>query len=209
MSYEPTASELAAHTFAYDAASLDKELADYIQRFYTLSDDKVHADSWVACFSDDARLKRKMDDVVGRQSALLQIQNRFRIMLGRRVSVTDTASTADISNVNLENWKGQAERLHIVYKVFPFGAGKTDEVMLYGKSEYDYEDGSTGEMLWSARLHFKRSDSGIAIDLYHIYAVRRFPACCAPTCFWSNRTPGSGPEAQKLLMSRETVWRRK
>lgn len=70
MSYEPTATELAAHTFAYDADTLDKELADFLQKFYTLSDDKVHADSWAACFSDDARMKRKMDDVIGRQSKL-------------------------------------------------------------------------------------------------------------------------------------------
>lgn len=74
MSYEPTDSELAAHTFSYDAGTLDKELADFLQKFYTLSDDKVHADSWAACFSEDARMKRKMDDVVGRQSALLQRQ---------------------------------------------------------------------------------------------------------------------------------------
>lgn len=74
MSYEPTDSQLAAHTFSYDAGTLDKELADFLQKFYTLSDDKVHADSWAACFSEDARMKRKMDDVVGRQSALLQKQ---------------------------------------------------------------------------------------------------------------------------------------
>ncbi|KAM0817499.1 putative SnoaL-like domain-containing protein [Seiridium cardinale] len=143
MPYEPTASELAAHTFSYDAGTLDKELADFILKFYTLSDDKVHADDWAACFSDEARMKRKMDDVVGRQN---------------------------ISNVNLESWKGQAARLHIVYKVFPFSAGKTDEIMLYGKSEYDYEDGTTGEMPWSARLHFKRSDSDILIDFYQVYS---------------------------------------
>ncbi|KAJ0124407.1 hypothetical protein J7T55_005745 [Diaporthe amygdali] len=143
MAYEPTASELARHTFDFDADTLDRELATFLQRFYTLSDDKVHADSWAACFSDDSRMKRKMDDVVGRQNIL---------------------------NVNLESWKGQAERLHIVYKVFPFSAGKPDEIMLYGKSEYDYEDGTTGEMPWSARLHFKRSDSGIAIDFYQVYS---------------------------------------
>lgn len=85
--------------------------------------------------------------------------------------MTDTTNLADILNVNLESWKGQAERLHIVYKVFPFSTGKTDEVMLYGKSEYDYEDGTTGEMPWSARLHFKRSDSSIAIDFYQVYSV--------------------------------------
>lgn len=89
----------------------------------------------------------------------------------RRISVTDTTNLADILNVNLESWKGQAERLHIVYKVFPFSAGKTDEVMLYGKSEYDYDNGTTGEMPWSARLQFKRSDSGIAIDFYQVYSV--------------------------------------
>lgn len=87
------------------------------------------------------------------------------------MSVTDTTNLADILNVNLESWKGQAERLHIVYKVFPFSAGKTDEVMLYGKSEYDYENGTTGEMPWSARLQFKRSDSGIAIAFYQVYSV--------------------------------------
>ncbi|KAK6197275.1 hypothetical protein LQW54_010737 [Pestalotiopsis sp. IQ-011] len=144
MSYEPTAAELAAHTFAYDANTLDKELADFLQKFYTLSDDRAHADSWAACFSSDARMKRKMDDVVGREN---------------------------ISNVNLESWKGQAQRLHVVYKIFPFSAGATDEVMLYGKSEYDYEDGSTGEMPWSARLHFQRSGGGIAIDFYQVYSV--------------------------------------
>lgn len=94
--------------------------------------------------------------------------------------MTDTPNSADILNVNLESWKGQAERLHIVYKIFPFSAGKTDEVMLYGKSEYDYEDGTTGEMPWSARLHFKRSDSSIAIDFYQVYSVG-FPAFCITT----------------------------
>lgn len=91
--------------------------------------------------------------------------------------MTNSTSLADILNVNLESWKGQAERLHIVYKVFPFSAGKTDEVMLYGKSEYDYQDGTTGEMPWSARLHFKRSDSSIAIDFYQVYSVSFLAFC--------------------------------
>lgn len=91
------------------------------------------------------------------------------------------AGTVDIANVNLGSWKGQAERLHVVHKVFPFSAGKTDEVMLYGKSEYKYEDGTTGDMPWSARLHFKRSDSGISIDFYQVYSVS-FLTCCR----WNN-----------------------
>ncbi|KAI0473452.1 hypothetical protein GGR56DRAFT_675941 [Xylariaceae sp. FL0804] len=143
MSYDPTAQELATHTFAYDEGTLDKRLADFLQRFYTLSDDREHADSWAACFADDARMKRKTDDVVGRDK---------------------------ISGVNQESWKGLAARLHVVEKVFPFSGGETDEIMLYGKSQYDYEDGSTGEMPWSARLHFRRSPSGISIDFYQVYS---------------------------------------
>lgn len=67
MTYQPTEAELAAHTFEYDSATLDKPLADFIQKFYTLSDDRENADSWAACFTDDATMKRKLDDVVGRE----------------------------------------------------------------------------------------------------------------------------------------------
>lgn len=66
MTYQPTEAELAAHTFTYDSATIDKPLVDFIQRFYTLSDDREHADSWAACFTADARMKRKTADAVGR-----------------------------------------------------------------------------------------------------------------------------------------------
>lgn len=66
MNYQPTAAELAAHSFDYDRETLDKPLADFLQRFYTLSDDKEHTDSWAACFAENGKMKRKSDDVVGR-----------------------------------------------------------------------------------------------------------------------------------------------
>lgn len=66
MTYQPTAAELAAHTFEFDSATLDKPLADFLQKFYTLSDDRENANSWAACFTEDATMKRKTADAVGR-----------------------------------------------------------------------------------------------------------------------------------------------
>jgi hypothetical protein len=58
-----------------------------------------------------------------------------------------------------------------VYKVFPFNVGAPEEVMLYGMSKYVYDDGTTGQMPWSARIHFTRSEGQIGVDFYQIYAV--------------------------------------
>lgn len=66
MSYQPTDAELAQHTFAYDGKAIDKDLADFLQKFYTLSDDREHADSWAACFAVDSTMKRKTADAQGR-----------------------------------------------------------------------------------------------------------------------------------------------
>lgn len=44
--------------------------------------------------------------------------------------------------------------------------------MLYGKSEYQFKDGTTGDGSWAARLHFKRVEDGVKIDFYQIYMVR-------------------------------------
>lgn len=44
--------------------------------------------------------------------------------------------------------------------------------MLYGQSDYVFEDGATGGMGWAARLHFARfPDGNILIDEYHIFPV--------------------------------------
>ncbi|KAH6995891.1 hypothetical protein BKA56DRAFT_695187 [Ilyonectria sp. MPI-CAGE-AT-0026] len=145
MTYQPTAAELAAHTFEFDSATLDKPLADFLQKFYTLSDDRENANSWAACFIEDATMKRKTADAVGRDA---------------------------IAEINIGSWEGQASRLHVVYKVFPFAAGSPQEVMVYGLSKYWYEDGTTGQMPWAARLHFQRSQEDIAIDFYQIYAIK-------------------------------------
>lgn len=66
MTYQPTTAELARHTFEFDSATLDKPLADFLQQLYTLSDDRENANSWAACFTDDAIMKRKTADAVGR-----------------------------------------------------------------------------------------------------------------------------------------------
>ncbi|KAH8885301.1 hypothetical protein GQ53DRAFT_751293 [Thozetella sp. PMI_491] len=134
----------AAHSFEYDGSSIDEPLREFLQIFYTLSDDKENANEWAACFAKDAIMKRKGADVLGREA---------------------------IAKANEESWNGQASRQHIVYKVFPFNAGTPDEVMLYGLSKYVYEDSGTGQMPWSARIKLARSESdGIQIYLYHIYA---------------------------------------
>lgn len=70
------------------------------------------------------------------------------------------------------SWKGQASRQHVVSKVFPFSSTEPTEVMLYGLSKYVYEDQTTGEMGWAARLCFERAQGGsILISYYHIYPV--------------------------------------
>lgn len=57
-------------------------------------------------------------------------------------------------------------------KVFPFSAGEANDVMLYGLSKYVYDDQTTGEMGWAARLCFERSEDGsIFISFYHIFPV--------------------------------------
>lgn len=84
-----------------------------------------------------------------------------------------------IAEINMGSWKGQASRLHVVYKVFPFAAGSPQEVMVYGLSKYWYEDGTTGQMPWAARLHFQRSKEHVAIDFYQIYAVSGLAPKCA------------------------------
>lgn len=63
---EPTTEALAMHAFDYDAASLDKPLADFLQRFYTFSDDKENAEAWAACFSENAVMKKATTNVTGR-----------------------------------------------------------------------------------------------------------------------------------------------
>lgn len=81
-------------------------------------------------------------------------------------------SNPAISEVNLASWKGQKSRQHIVFKVYPFNTDGASEVMLYGMSKYVYEDETTGEMSWAARLCFERSSGGsILINLYHIFPV--------------------------------------
>ncbi|VUC38189.1 unnamed protein product [Clonostachys rosea] len=135
---EPSPEAFAAHAFEYDSATLDKPLADFIQKFYTFSDDKENPSSWDACFTENATMKKATTDVTGREGKW--------------------------------SWKGQASRQHVVAKVFPFSCQAPDEVMLHGVSKYIYDDSTTGEMAWAARLHFKRFNDGkILIDFYHIF----------------------------------------
>lgn len=85
---------------------------------------------------------------------------------------TSLMSDKAIHDVNVGSWKGQKSRQHIVFKVYPFQSGKTNEVMLYGMSKYVYDDETTGEMSWAARLCFQRSENGsILINFYHIFPV--------------------------------------
>ncbi|KAL2670269.1 hypothetical protein Neosp_014736 [[Neocosmospora] mangrovei] len=144
---EPTAEALAAHQFLYGPASLDKPLVDFLQRFYTLSDDRHNADAWAMCFTENGVMKKAATNVQGR---------------------------AAISEVNKNSWNGQASRKHTVFKVFSFNPGEPDEVMLYGQSDYVYEDSATGGMGWAARLHFARFPNGnILIDEYHIFPATK------------------------------------
>ncbi|EQB48555.1 aminotransferase [Colletotrichum gloeosporioides Cg-14] len=142
---DPTPGALAAHSFEYDALALDKPLAEFLQRFYTFSDNKENANSWAECFAENGVMKKAATNVQGRDK---------------------------IAEVNLGSWKGQASRKHTVFKVFPFSPGNANEVMLHGQSNYVYDDGTTGEMGWAARLHFQRFDDGrILIDTYHIFPL--------------------------------------
>ncbi|UPL02795.1 hypothetical protein LCI18_013729 [Fusarium solani-melongenae] len=146
-----TAEALAAHQFMYDHTSLDKPLVDFLQRFYTLSDDRDNADAWAMCFTEDAMMKKAATNVQGR---------------------------AAISEVNKNSWNGQASRKHTVFKAFSSNPGEPDEVMLHGHSDYVYEDGPTGGMGWAARLHFTRfPDGDILIDEYHIFPVSIRTVC--------------------------------
>lgn len=71
-------------------------------------------------------------------------------------------------------WKGCASRKHVVFKVYSYSSGKPDEVMLYGTSDYVYDDASTGKLFWAARAHMKRSNDGdILIDAYDVFPVSR------------------------------------
>jgi hypothetical protein len=66
MTPQPTPEALAAHTFEYDAATLDKPLADFLQKFYTFSDEKEHPEYWASCFAENATMKKLTTDVTGR-----------------------------------------------------------------------------------------------------------------------------------------------
>lgn len=79
-----------------------------------------------------------------------------------------------ISAINQKSWEGQASRLHIVYKVFPFNVGTTKEIMIYAMSKYIYDDKSTGQLPWAARLGFERSNGKIAVNFYQVYSVRLY-----------------------------------
>lgn len=162
---DPTPEALAAHSFEYDPSALDKPLAEFIQRFYTFSDDKENAKSWADCFAEDGVMKKAATNVQGRASKYTSICD-----VGQAILIP--SAWAEISEVNLGSWKGQASRKHNVVKVFPFSPSNAHEVMLHGQSNYVYDDGTTGEMGWAARLQFQRFDDGrILIDTYHIFPV--------------------------------------
>ncbi|CAH0018598.1 unnamed protein product [Clonostachys rhizophaga] len=140
---EPSATALSAHGFDYDSGVLDKPLANFIQRFYTLSDEKDGVAAWAACFAEDATLKKGDIVVVGRESLVELGQN---------------------------SWNGQRSRLHKVSKVYPFSQPRPSEVMLHGVSQIVYDDQTTGELAWAAILQFSRSRGGqIHIQSYYIY----------------------------------------
>ncbi|KAI8308703.1 hypothetical protein K4K59_009851 [Colletotrichum sp. SAR11_240] len=63
---DPTPEALAAHSFEYDPSALDKPLAEFLQRFYTFSDDKENANSWAECFAEDGVMKKAATNVQGR-----------------------------------------------------------------------------------------------------------------------------------------------
>ncbi|KAI8228455.1 hypothetical protein K4K54_002206 [Colletotrichum sp. SAR 10_86] len=63
---DPTPEALAAHSFEYDPSALDKPLAEFLQRFYTFSDDKENANSWAECFAGDGVMKKAATNVQGR-----------------------------------------------------------------------------------------------------------------------------------------------
>jgi hypothetical protein len=67
---EVDAAALAAHTFEYDSTALDKPLVDFLQKFYTFSDDKTRAADWADCFTENAVMKKASTDVVGREGTL-------------------------------------------------------------------------------------------------------------------------------------------
>ncbi|KAJ4176258.1 hypothetical protein NW767_015505, partial [Fusarium falciforme] len=140
---ESSAAALNAHAFEYDSGILDKPLAEFIQRFYTLSDEKDGVADWAACFAEDAVMKKGDMMVVGRESL---------VELGHK------------------SWNGLSSRLHLVSKLYPLSHPLPSEVMLHGSSQFVYDDKSTGELTWTAILQFSRSqDEQILIKFYHIY----------------------------------------
>lgn len=65
-----TAEALAAHSFKYSPSSLDQALVDFLQRFYTFSDDKNAGGDWAGCFAENAVMKKAATNVTGRAGEL-------------------------------------------------------------------------------------------------------------------------------------------
>lgn len=69
----PTSEALAMHSFKYDSGTLDSALVEFLQRFYTFSDDKAAASEWAACFTEDAVMKKASTNVSGRTGKSLSL----------------------------------------------------------------------------------------------------------------------------------------
>lgn len=66
----PSTDALAAHTFVYDETTLDKSLAQFIQKFYTLADERDHPSAWASCFTLDAVMRKGATVVTGRDGRI-------------------------------------------------------------------------------------------------------------------------------------------
>ncbi|KAI1634246.1 hypothetical protein F4809DRAFT_643686 [Biscogniauxia mediterranea] len=136
---------MAISMFRYDACAIDKPLLEFIQKFYSLADDLSRMPEWANCFTENASLKRGVTTVVGREAILK----------------TAIANTKDL-----------VYRRHSIEKIFPFGPGAPDDVMLCGKAAFETKDGVKIEIETAARIRFARSDDGtIRIDLYQLYPI--------------------------------------
>lgn len=63
---DPSATAFASHAFEYDKNIADEKLVNFLQKFYTLSDNREECDAWAAHFTDNGVMKKADTNVTGK-----------------------------------------------------------------------------------------------------------------------------------------------
>ncbi len=124
----------------------DRKLPEFFERFYAVSDDPsddAH-EQYARSLTDDATLIMGIKEAQGYDSIL-----EFRKGL----------------------WSGPVKkRLHTLEKIFPFG-DMSDEVMLYGKVDYELKNGKDVTVKWAGRALLVEESGKLKMKFYQVYMV--------------------------------------